>query len=118
MVRKWQCFDPRAVACAVLVVTTGCSGVGRTNDPFRGTEKSQIVIEVDNQGFNQATVWILSSAGERRLGTINGKVRRSFTVQWPRSDELRLRVRVMGARGFTTARKLVFPGEVVEVRIT
>jgi hypothetical protein len=61
---------------------------------------------------------MLSSSGERRLGTVNGKVQKSFPIRWPRSDDLRLRVRVMGERGFTTARQLVFPGDHIELRIT
>ncbi len=101
----------------LLVATSACSTRG-SGSPFTGTTNAQIVIEVNNQGFNQATVWILSSSGEQRLGTLNGKVQRSFTVQWPRSDYLRLRVRVMGQRGFTTAQQLVLPGDNVELRIT
>ena len=86
--------------------------------PFTGTTKAQIVIEVDNRNFNQATVWMLSGSGERRRGVVNGKIQKTFTIRWPRSDDLRLRVRVLGGRGFTTARQLVFPGDHVELRIT
>jgi hypothetical protein len=111
-------IDLRVVMGAVLLATSGCVSSGGAADPFTGPAKSQIVIEVDNQGFNQATVWMISSAGERRLGTVNGKGEKSYTLQWPRSGDLRLRVRVVGKRGFTTARQLVFPGENVELRIT
>lgn len=113
-----QCTDLRVVLGALLLVMAGCTAFGGAEDPFAGPAKAQIVIEVTNLSFNQATVWMLSSAGERRLGTINGKGEKSFTIRWPRSDDLRLRVRVVGKRGFTTARKLVFPGENVELRIT
>jgi hypothetical protein len=111
-------IDLRVVIGAVLIATSGCVSSGGAGDPFTGPAKSQIVIEISNQGFNQATVWMLSGSGERRLGTVNGKGEKSFTIRWPRSDDLRLRVRVVGKRGFTTARKLVFPGENVELRIT
>ena len=106
------------VAVAVFTAATaGCSAFGR-GDPFTGTTKGQIVIEVDNRNFNQATVWMLSSSGERRLGVVNGRIKKSFPVRWPRSDDLRLRVRVMGERGFTTPRQLVVPGDHVGLRIT
>ncbi len=101
----------------LLVATAGCSTRG-SGDPFTGTTKAQIVIEVDNRNFNQATVWMLSSSGERRLGTVNGRTQKEFPVRWRRQDDLRLRVRVMGERGFTTARQLVLPGDHVELRIT
>ena len=81
-------FDIRIGIVLLLVAPSACSTRG-SGSPFTGTTKALIVIEVDNQGFNQSTVWILSSSGERRLGTINGKVQRSFTVRWPRSDDLR-----------------------------
>ena len=108
--------DVRVATLVLLVGITGCSGFGR-GDPFTGTTKATIFIEVDNRNFNQATVWMLSSSGQRRLGVVNGKVRKTFTIRWPRSDDLQLRVRVMGERGFTTARQLVVPGDHIELRI-
>ncbi len=106
------------LACASAgLATSGCGPFTR-GDPFTGATKAQIIIEVDNRNFNQATVWMLSSSGERRLGTVNGRIKKSFPVRWPRSDDLRLRVRVIGERGFTTPRQLVFPGDNVELRIT
>ncbi len=118
MDRLRRCADPRIVMSAFLLAIAGCGAFGGTEDPFTAPAKSRIVIEVNNQGFNQATVWMISSAGERRLGAVNGKSEKSFTIQWPRSDDLRLRVRMVGKRGFTTARQLVFPGQNVELRIT
>ena len=109
--------DVRVAAVVLVVGTTGCSMFGG-GDPFTGTTKATIEIEVDNRSFNQATVWMLSGSGERRLGVVNGKVLKTFTVRWTRSDDLRLRVRVLGGRGFTTARQVVYPGDHLELRIT
>ena len=61
---------------------------------------------------------MVSSSGQRRLGVVNGKVRKTFSVQWRRSDDLQLRVRVLGQRGFIPGRQLVLPGDHVELRIT
>ncbi len=107
----------RVAALILLVGITGCSGFGGS-DPFTGTTKAMIFIEVDNRNFNQATIWMVSSSGQRRLGVVNGKVRKTFSVQWRRSDDLQLRVRVLGQRGFITGRQLVLPGDHVELRIT
>ena len=108
----------RAATVGVLAAAAfGCSAFGG-GDPFTGTTKAEIVIEVDNRNFNQATVWVLSSSGQRRLGVVNGKVMKTFTVRWSRPDDLRLRVRVLGEQGFTTDRQLVVPGDHVELRIT
>ncbi len=115
--RTHRCFQPRIFGIVALIVAAGCVGRGGASDPFAGPEKAQIVIEVDNTGFNQATVWILTGAGERRLGIVNGKATKSFTVRWHRSDELQVRVRVLGGTEFTTRRQLVFPGGEVELRI-
>ena len=106
----------RVAATVLLVGTSACSSFGG-GDPFTGTTKALIEIEVDNRNFGQATIWTLSGAGERRLGVVNGKVVKTFTIPWTRSDDLQLRVRVLGQRGFTTARQLVFPGDHLELRI-
>ncbi len=108
--------DVRVAALILLVGITGCSGFGR-GDPFTGTTKGMIFIEVDNLNFNQATIWMLSISGQRRLGVVNGRLRKTFSVRWPRSDDLSLRVRVMGERGFTTVRQLVYPGDHIELLI-
>ncbi len=100
----------------VLVTTSGCSLP--SSDPFSGPAKSHVVIEVDNRSFNRATIWILSSAGVRRLGMVDGKLMKAFTIPWRRSDDMRFRVRILGERGFTTNPKLVAPGDHVELQIT
>lgn len=107
----------RMAALILLVGIAGCSGFGG-GDPFTGTTKAMISIEVDNRNFNQATIWMLSSFGQRRLGVVSGKMQKTFSVRWPRSDDLSLRVRVLGQRGFTTPRQLVIPGDHIELRIT
>ena len=120
----WGLMDMRRLlpgvkmaALILLVGITGCSGFGG-GDPFTGTTKAMIFIEVDNLNFNQATIWMLSNSGQWRLGVVDGNVRKTFSVQWRRSDDLRLRVRVMGQRGYTTGRQLVFPGDRIQLRIT
>ena len=58
--------DVRVAAAVLLIGTTGCSTFGG-GIPLTGTTRATIEIEVDNLDFNQATVWMLSSSGERRL---------------------------------------------------
>ena len=106
----------RMAALILLVWITGCSGV-RGRDPFTGTTKAMIFIEVDNRNFNQATIWMLSRSGQRRLGVVNGRGNKTFEVEWEGSDDLRLRVRVLGGQGFTTGRQLPIPGDHIQLYI-
>ena len=108
----------RKFCIAVLLVSATASGcVARSGNPFSGQGKAEIRVEVDNRSFNQATVWILSSMGQRRLGMVEGKGVKTFTLSWPHSDDMRLRIRVLGGRAFTTGYRLVVPGDHVEIQI-
>ena len=109
----------RSLSIALLLVSAAASGcLGRSDNPFGGGPgKAEIRVEVDNRSFNQATVWVLSSMGQRRLGIVEGKGVKTFSLAWPRSDDMSLRVRVLGGRDFTTASQLVVPGDHVEIQI-
>ena len=115
MDRRWR---GRKFWIAVLLVSATASGcLGRSGNPFTGSGKAEIRVEVDNRSFNQATVWVLSSMGQRRLGIVEGKGVKTFTLAWPRSDDMRVRIRVLGGRDFTTGYQLVVPGDHVEIQV-
>ena len=60
-----------------LIASAGCATTGGATDDQR--ERDEIVIEVQNDNFNQATVFI---PGGRRIGIVGGKSTATFRVEW------------------------------------
>ena len=86
-------------------------------DPFDEGGGS-IRIEVDNQNFQDATLYALSSTGRRRLGRVTGKSQGEFTMDWNFSDPLRIHIDLLAAGSCTTRGLLVSPGEIVQLIVS
>jgi len=92
------------LACAA------CASPGAS--PFdAGVAPGTIHVEVDNQNFYQATVYVVSSAGERRLGSLSGVSQKTFVARLVVPGDVRLRVRMLAGETFTTEPLQTGPGE-------
>ena len=70
-----------------------------------------VIVDVQNNHFQDATV-ILFREGEReRLGIVTGKTDQSFEVPWRRQLFLRFEVRFIGGGACATRNILVEPGQ-------
>ena len=68
----------RSIAVAVVVLgIAACSGFSRGSDPTRG---GPTVLQVDNQGFLDMTVYALRSSQRVRLGSAAGNNRTNLTI--------------------------------------
>ena len=74
-----------------LIAVAGCATTGGAADDQR--ERDEIVIEVQNDNFNQATVFI---PGGRRIGIVAGKSTATFRVEWYLPD-VEISIRLLGA---------------------
>ncbi len=89
---------------------TACASAGAS--PFDdGVEPGTVHVEVDNQNFYDATIYVLSGAGERRLGIVRGKTEKTFVARLVGPDHIRLRVRLLAGASFTTETMNASPGE-------
>lgn len=89
---------------------TACASPGAS--PFDdGVEPGTIHVEVDNQNFYDATVYVLSGAGERRLGIVRGKSEKTLVARLFVPGNVRLRVRMLAGASFTTEVMNAGPGE-------
>ena len=70
-----------------------------------------VQVEVDNQNFNDATVYLQSGSGEQRLGIVRGKSVKTFVARLMGPYEVRLRVRLLAGGSFTTEAMHAAPGE-------
>ena len=103
------------LALAVLA-TGGCTG-RRAPNPFEeGAQARSLQVEVENHGFNEATVRAVTRM-ERRLGVVSGNGRQTFTIPWTTVDELQIRIDVLAGSRFTTNRVTASPGETVYLTI-
>ena len=70
-------------------------------------------MEVDNRNFYDATIYVLTGAGERRLGIVQGKTERTFVTRLDGPDSVRFRVRMLAGGSFTTESMTAVPGEIL-----
>ena len=73
-----------------LVAVAGCATSGGAPDDQR--ERNEIVIEVQNDHFNQATIY--PPSGSMRIGIVGGKSKATFNVEW-HFPEVEIRIRLL-----------------------
>lgn len=89
-----------------------CASPGAS--PFDDSVEPRTVhVEVDNQNFYDATVYVITGAGERRLGIVPGKTEKTFVTRLAGLGDVRLRVRMLAGGSFTTERMTASPGEIL-----
>ena len=81
-------------------------------NPFEGgLQPGTVHVEVDNQNFSDATVYVLSNSGRQRLGIVRGKTKETFVARFASVGDVRLRVRLLAGASFTTEPMITSPGE-------
>lgn len=108
------------LALFLLVAQSACAG--RATNPMDMEQQAAerpIRIQVNNNNFNDITVYAIAGGAQRRLGAVTGNS--SQTYELPRSlnlaaNRLQIRASPLGARGsYTSAELAVFPGDLVVV---
>lgn len=95
-----------------------CAGSRTQARGLPGSETNQrISILVDNQEFNDATIYLFRNSSRYRLGIVGGKSSREFTTAW-QFPEMQLQVSFLGGGGFTTERIAVSPGDDLQLIIS
>ena len=94
---------------AVLMASVGaaaCASAG--GGPQSGPP---IVIEVQNNNFRDATVYIVRDGERQRLGVVIGKTDESFPFPWRPNMVIRLEVRFLGGGACVTPDYGMDPGQ-------
>lgn len=101
-----------------LLAVSGCLGHRRAPNPFEEESAAarSLQIEVENHGFNEATLRSVARL-ERRLGVVSGNGTRTFTIAWTTVDDLQIRIDILAGSRFTTNRVTVSPGDKVRLII-
>ena len=78
--------------------------------------EDEFTLEIRNQSFNEARIYIHWNGDRRRLGSVGGNQSRTFTLDW-RARTLRIEVDFLAAGGFISDGVTVNPGDNLEFRI-
>jgi hypothetical protein len=103
---------------AVALVLSAC-GAGQTgSEGSAEAEPSRdVTLEVENQNFYDARIYLLESGMRTRLGSVQGNDTRSFRFR-ARSDEAQFLVDFVGGGRLTTRRIQVSPGDTLVLTVT
>ena len=105
----------------VLLAVTGCAGTSSGDDVEFQPSNEPVRVIVTNDGFYEATIYLLRGLERRRLGTVNGSSTATFTLQRHLVvgiTDLRFAVDWIGRQGAqTTETFLAEPGEEIRLRI-
>lgn len=101
----------------VTLISTGCS---RRAEPVFGSGPNgerTLVLEVSNQNFNEATIYVLRYGDRIRAGNVIGKSRATLRVRWASSAPLRVEIRLLADETCITREVSAEPGDVVSVEV-
>lgn len=106
---------------AVLVLTlAGCwQGFGKPRNPFVPSDGApgELDILVENQHFNDVTIYALRGGERIRLGNVNGKSDARFTLRWDFTLGVRFDISLIGGGSCATRELSVSGGDAIWVRI-
>jgi hypothetical protein len=107
------------VTFSLLVAgVTACAGLsgGESRGGWDvGSSQEQIVqLQVTNQNFKDARVYVLWDGERRRLGMVNGNSSQNFRLQWRPGATLRIEVDFVAGGGFVSSGVATWPGEAFE----
>jgi hypothetical protein len=109
-----------AVAVLMVLVTTltACGGQASPSPFSRGRGgQTSIQIHVDNQNFSDMTLLAVTIRGRHPLGRVGGSTQRTFSLDWRRLDEIRIRMEVLAGDEYQTNPVNAAPGDRLELTI-
>lgn len=101
-------FPTHTALLAVTLVLSACATRGRGGiDP----DSPPIVVEVRNNNFQDATIFMTRDGERQRLGIVTGKTDRSYAIPWGPNLVLRLEANFIGG-GYCSTRSIQMePGQ-------
>ncbi len=101
----------RTVVTAItLTLGLGCAGRKGADTGPEPESHAEVTIEVQNQNFYDARVYLLYFGSRTRLGQVGGHSTRTFSFAVP-PDDVRIEVSFIGGGGFVTEPMPVSPGD-------
>ena len=107
----------RLLQLVILLGLTSCViGSGNQGAPWR--PDGEIRIDVLNNNFADATIWLVVRNAQRdRLGNVTGKSDETFVVPWDSTEPLRLEIDLLAGPRCRTREIIVEPGDALQLQI-
>lgn len=103
-------------ALALLAGLSGCTGPKAVGSEAETQSQPGVTIEVENQNFNDARVYLVLDGQRTRLGQVPGNSTRTFSFPLPPND-VRIEVSFIGGGGFLTEPMPVTRGDELVLQI-
>lgn len=102
----------------ITIMLAGCAAGGGSgaDDEFAPQQTQEIMLEVRNQNFYDATLYAISQSERIRIGYVPGNSNETFTFRWTPID-LRIEVDLLSVGSFFTESMPVDRGDVLELVI-
>lgn len=101
-------FPTRSLLIATALLATACASGGQGSI---GEDTAPIVVQVQNNNFQDATIFFTRDGERERLGIVTGKSDRSFAIPWGFNMVLRLEAVFIGGGYCSTERFQMEPGQ-------
>jgi hypothetical protein len=108
---------PLAVGALALVLSACGAGQAGSEGSAEAEPSRDVALEVENQNFYDARVYLLESGTRTRLGSVPGNSTGSFRFR-SRIDEARFFIDFVGGGQFTTTSVQVSPGDQLILTVT
>jgi hypothetical protein len=105
-----------ALLAAAVLLVAACAGRRDVPSPFdeNGRGSEPVLLTVDNQDFRDATIFIDWNGVRHRLGSVTGKTKQTFRMEW-RDMTMRIEVDFLGGGEMKLSDEIsVWPGEHIE----
>lgn len=103
-------------ALLLLSALGGCAGQKGADAEAGPQSPAEVTIEVENQNFNDARIYLLLYGERTRLGQVPGHSTRTFSFALP-PDDVRIEVSFIGGGGFVTEPMPVMLGDELVLQI-
>jgi hypothetical protein len=106
------------VVAAMIAVAGvgGCTGRKSADSEAGPQLQAELTLEVENQNFNDARIYLVLYGERTRLGQVPGHSTRTFSFALP-PDDVRIEVSFIGGGGFVTEPMPVSPGDQLVLQI-
>lgn len=108
---------PWALATVLCLGGAGCTPTARNPFAPANSRETQLLVDVENRGFNDIRLYAVSSRGNQSLGAVNGNTRKRVTLAWRQLDQISFRIEVLAGRTYGTHAVSASPGDVLELII-
>ncbi len=107
----------KPIAFAVLTVAIVACGARRAADEGPAGGRNEVMIEVENQNFYDARVYMVEFGRRERLGSVPGNRSRTFSFR-VQPGEIRFIVDFIGSGQITTDGIEISPGDELVLTVT